>query len=103
MDVGTLATGQQVTVLVKIITVGSAVVVKSELQKQECVVGDVSGCCRIVLWNDDIGKLLKEKSYKLYVIVKQWDGVKYLKKFELTRIIMVSEQAAPGGEGGADQ
>ena len=79
MDVGTLATGQQVTGLVKIITVGSAVVVKSELQKQECVVGDVSGCCRIVLWNDDIGKLLKEKSYKLsYVIVKQWDGVKYL-------------------------
>ena len=79
MDVGTLATGQQVTVLVKIITVGSAVVVKSELQKQECVVGDVSGCCRIVLWNDDIGKLLKEKSYELsYVIVKQWDGVKYL-------------------------
>ena len=43
------------TVLVKIITVGSAVVVKSELQKQECVVGDVSGCCRIVLWNDDQG------------------------------------------------
>ena len=72
-------TGQQVTVLLKIITVGSAVVVKSELQKQECVVGDVSGCCRIVIWNDDNGKLLKEKSYKLsYVIVKQWDGVKYL-------------------------
>ena len=26
-----------------------------------------------------------------------------LHEFELTRIIMVSEQAAPGGEGGADQ
>ena len=25
------------------------------------------------------------------------------KFFELTRIIMVSEQAVPGGEGGADQ
>ena len=61
MDVGTLATRQQVTVLVKIITVGSAVVVKSELQKQECVVGDVSGCCRIVLWNDDNATLIRVK------------------------------------------
>ena len=73
MDIGNLATGQQVTVRVKVVMVGSSVAVKGELQKQECVVGDVSGCCCVVFWNDDCGKLLEEKSYKLlYVIVKQW-------------------------------
>ena len=41
--------------------------------------GMVPGCCRVLLWNDDVGKLLEEKSYTLsYVSVKQWDGIKYL-------------------------
>ena len=29
------------------------------------MVRNVSGCCRVVLWNDDIEKLLEEMSYKL--------------------------------------
>ena len=91
-DIGDLATGQQVTLRVKVVAVGSSVAVKSELKKQECVVGDVSGCCRVMLWNDDIGKLLKEKSYKLaHVIVKQRDGVKYLSISEGSMIACIDD------------
>ena len=91
-DIGNLSTGQQVTVRVKVVTVGSTEAVKGELQKQECVVGDVSGCCHVVLWNDDIGKLLEEKSYKLsYVSVKRWDGVKYLSVSEGSEIVCVDD------------
>ena len=94
-DIGNLSTGQQVTVRVKVVTVGSTEAVnavKGELQKQECVVGDGSGCCCVVLWNDDIGKLLEEKSYKLsYVSVKQWDGVKYLSVSEGSEIVCVDD------------
>ena len=56
------------------------------------MVGDVSGCCRVVLWNDDIEKLLEEMSYKLsYVSVKHWDGVKYLCVSEGSEIVCVDD------------
>ena len=91
-DIGNLSTRQQLTVRVKVVTVGSSEAVKGELHKQECVVADVSGCCRVVLWNDDIGKLLEEKSYKLsYVSVKQWDDIKYLSVSGGSEIVCVDD------------
>lgn len=34
-------------------------------RKQDCVVGDSSACGRVVLWEQDVGKLNEGESYKL--------------------------------------
>ena len=57
-----------VTVRVKAITPPETVKIRKELKKQDCVVGNSTGCGRIVLWENDV-KHLKEKSYKLAVLV----------------------------------
>ena len=45
------------TIQVKVKSVDPVVKVKNKegikLEKQDCVVGDVSGCCRVVLWEKD--------------------------------------------------
>ena len=50
-----------------------------KLMKQYCIIKDTKLLCRIVLWKDNVGKLTKDKSYKLHnVIVKQYESIKYL-------------------------
>ena len=49
-----------------------AVVRKSdgkELQKQGVVIGDETGSCRLVLWEEDVGSLEEGKSYHLLDVV----------------------------------
>ena len=49
------------------------------LAKQDCVLGDYSGTCWIVLWEGDTGKLVEEECYKLSrVVVREYAGVKFL-------------------------
>ena len=49
-----------------------AVVKKSdgkEFQKQDVVIGDETGSCRLVLWEEDVGSLEEGKSYNLLDVV----------------------------------
>ena len=59
-----------------------AVVKKSErkeLQKQDVVIGDETGSCRLVLWEEDVGSLEEVKSYHLLdVVVRRYGTAKYL-------------------------
>ena len=69
IDVCSIAVKQLVTVQVKVKSVDPVEKVKNnegiELEKQDCAVGDVSGCCRVVLWEKDDGRLKEGQSYKL--------------------------------------
>lgn len=58
-----------------------------KLNKQDCVLKDVNASCRIVLWENDVGKLKKGQSYSLIkVLVRQYDGVKYFSLSDGTSI-----------------
>ena len=51
----------------------------STLRKQDCVIGDSEGCGRVVLWEEDVGKLEEGKSYKLIgLTVRSFRGINYL-------------------------
>ena len=53
--------------------------VGTQLNKQDCIVGDSSGCGRLVLWEEDVGKLDEDKCYKLIgAKVRTYKGVNYL-------------------------
>lgn len=50
-----------------------------ELKKQDVNVADLSGCCRLVLWEGDVNKLEEGKSYRLVdVNVKTYAEMKHL-------------------------
>lgn len=50
-----------------------------ELEKQDCLVGDSSGCTRVVLWEQDVGQLKEGECYKLVgASVRSFRGVTYL-------------------------
>ena len=52
---------------------------EKSLTKQEYVVGDATGCCRLVVWEMDIDCLLSGNCYQLKnVNVRQYKGTKYL-------------------------
>ena len=79
----TIAVNQKVTVSGKIIKNYASTDVTSKfgktLTKQDCLIRDCNGTCRVVLWQQDIGKLNKGQSYQLQeVVVRQFDNVKYL-------------------------
>ena len=79
----TIPVNQHVTLAGKIVTVNVATDLSTKmgkkLKKQDCVLRDTSASCRIVLWQDDIGKLIKGNSYKLSnVLVRQYEGNKYI-------------------------
>jgi hypothetical protein len=63
-DLSSLVVKAQIIAKVKVKIVDAAETVKNregkELEKQDCVVGDESGCSRIVLW-EDVGRLEEGK------------------------------------------
>lgn len=80
-DLSSLVVKQQVIAKLKVKTVDAAETVNNregkELEKQDCVVGDESGCSRIVLW--DVGRLEEGRSYKLIgARVRSFRGTNYL-------------------------
>ena len=82
-DLSTVSVDHIVSIIGKIIKVASVESINTrkgkKLLKQDCVLKDTTSVCRIVLWEDNVDKLAANKSYKLEnVIVKQYDGVKYL-------------------------
>ena len=82
-DISTLAANQCISITIKVITVGESKEVQSRqdkpLTKQDCVVGDSTGRCRVVLWENDVGKLNEGCCYKLTnMLVREYAHVKYL-------------------------
>lgn len=50
-----------------------------QLSKQDCIVGDSFGNCRVVLWEQDVGKMMETQSYKLACVrLKSFAGANYL-------------------------
>ena len=53
--------------------------VKGGKKKQDVVVKDVTGVCRFTLWEEEVDKVEKEKSYKLGgMVVREFNNRKYL-------------------------
>ena len=82
-DLPSITVDQTVTVIVKVKTVGQLEEVKNRdgkvLRKQDCVVGDSKGCGRVVLWEEDVGKLKEGQCYRLSsVMVRSYRGIEYL-------------------------
>ena len=82
-DIHSIATNQQVTVTIKVKTVKPTEKVKNqdgkELVKQDCVVANSSGCTRVVVWEQDVGRLQEGSCYKLIgASVCSFCGVTYL-------------------------
>ena len=78
-----LTVNQGVGVVCNIVKVNDVAVVRKsdakELQKQDIVIGDETGSCRLVLWEDDVGSLEEGKSHHLLdVVVRRYGTAKYL-------------------------
>ena len=75
---------QQVTVTIKVKSISTPQKVTSkddgrDFQKQDCIVGDISGCGKVVLWEKDIGSMAEGNSYKLAgASIKSFGGITYL-------------------------
>ena len=75
---------QSIAVIGKVVRVQPAVAVTSKhhgkpLHKQDCTIRDKKGSIRIVLWQDNIDKLMEGKSYRIQnVLLRQYEGIKYL-------------------------
>ena len=78
-----LKVNQYVGVVCKIVKVNDVAIVRKsdgkELQKQDVVIGDETGSCRLVLWEEDVQGLEEGKSYHLLdVVVRTYGTAKYL-------------------------
>lgn len=52
---------------------------EASLHKQDCTICDKNGSIRIVLWQDNIDKLMEGKSHRIQnVLLRQYEGIKYL-------------------------
>ena len=74
---------QRLSVLVKVLSVAPSETITSKIgkvfTKQEVRIGDVTGRCRLVLWESDVDRLVIDKCYRLEsVYVKMFDDKKYL-------------------------
>ena len=82
-ELALLAVSQPINITAKVVSVEDVVLVTrkdgKELKKQDVNVADLSGCCRLVLWEGDVNKLDKGKNYRLVdVNVKTYAEMKHL-------------------------
>lgn len=76
--------GNTIKTKVKVLRVSAPETIESKqkaqtFQKQDCVVSDSSGCCRLVLWESHVGKFEVGKCYKLIgVLVRCFNDINYL-------------------------
>ena len=99
-DLDDLSIMQLVTVNAKVLFVGEPQTIRQKnkwktLRKQECIIGDTSGTTRIVVWENDVGRLTIDKSYKITdVTVCIYKCINYLsasKKCNLDEIDDISD------------
>ena len=84
-DLLSVRVNQVIRVVCKVVKVGEVMSVKKggtdgkELRKQDVTVGDESGSCRLVLWEEDVNVLEEGKSYCLMDVgVRKYGVAKYL-------------------------
>ena len=78
-DLASLATDQLITVVVKANVIN-------------CIIGDSSGNGRVVLWEQDVGKMEETKSYKLVSVKgKSFKGNNYLSLTSKSEIIPIDD------------
>ena len=82
--------GNKVSIKGKVSSVEAAVKIESrgrELQKQECLMCDSSGCYRLILWESLVGKVQCSQSYRINkVAIKAYNGRKYFSTLEETTV-----------------
>ena len=94
-------TGNKLSINGKVISVKVQNVKSKDrvLQMQECVVCDSSGSCRLVLWEELVGKVDCNKCYCISnVAVKAYGGKKYFSSIEMSKIIEVDDIGEVCGE-----
>ena len=83
-DIGLLSVRQDIELICKVVKISDVSSVKKsgdgkELKKQDVMVGDETGMCRLVLWEGDVQSLEEGKSYRLTDVgVRSYGGRKYL-------------------------
>ena len=84
-DLLSVRVNQVIRVICKVVKVGEVTSVKKcitdgkELRKQDVIVGNESGSCRLLLWEEDVNVLEVGKSYCLMdVRVQKYVVAKYL-------------------------
>ena len=89
-----LAVSTNVTIAIKVVTTGTpATITKKQdsktLKKQDCIIADSSACCRLVVWEGNIGKLASGNCYRPKGVgVRLFDKTKY---FSVTQATVISE------------
>ena len=53
-------------------------IASKNLSIQELTIGDYSGCIRLTIWADEVGKMEENKSYQLHNVTIQFSGKKFL-------------------------
>ncbi len=85
-EVSQLAVNQLVTVTCKVIKLGDICDMQSKsktLKKQDCTVSDHEDTIRLVLWEDNCGRLKEGESYRLEKFrVREYGSIKYLSMSE---------------------
>ena len=83
-DIASLTGSQEIEVKCKVVKVNEVSTVKKsgdgkELRKQDVIIADETGSCRLVLWEDDVNSLEEGKSYCLLDMgVRRYGAMKYL-------------------------
>lgn len=63
-----------------------------KLNKQDLTLGDCTACCRCVAWENHIGVLEEDRSYRFNnVTVRSFNGVKYLSLSEASTITAIDD------------
>lgn len=82
----------KVTVTVKVQKLLDLEIVRTGKRKQEVEVADSSSSCKVILWEENIGKLSEHTSYRLEnFVVREWGGRKYLSIIDDSKIIQVDD------------
>ena len=78
-DIENIASYERVTVTVKVLDVDSQSEVKGGKRKQDIIITDATAVARFTVWEDDINRLNREKSYKLTdILLKEYNSKKLL-------------------------
>jgi hypothetical protein len=88
---------QHVSVVAKVMRVDSPEIITTKadqriITKQECCIADASNKCRLVLWEEDVKRVIVGKSYKFSnATVKSYDGSKYLSLSKKSELVLVDD------------
>ena len=64
----------------------------SHVTKQDCVIGDSNSACKLVLWEDRIGALEKDKTYKFTnIAVRSYNNINYVSVVQQTEFTLIED------------